>query len=184
MGHEVRRVPPGWEHPKFTEDNTPHPLCVGHTRPLLGDFAWALARWQEGEAKWPLVRSYPDGWKRHSGKIKSCAQYRSRPNPDNYMPVWPAEECTQLVMYETTTEGTPVSPQFSTPEELARWLADNKVPVFAHMTADYESWLRVARGGLAPSAIVGRDGTVVDGVTALTHGLERSGLSDPAAKEG
>src|SRR5574338_986242 len=40
-----------------------------------------------------------------------------------------------FMMYENTTEGTPISPAFETLEELARWLADNKASSFANMTA-------------------------------------------------
>jgi len=49
------------------------------------------------------------------------------------------------MMYETCTEGTPISPAFATPEELARWLADNEASAFGGMTASYEGWLRTIK---------------------------------------
>ena len=82
------------------------------------------------------------------------------------MPNWPAEQRTHLMMYEDTSEGTPISPAFKTPEELARWLADNNASAFGSDTASYEAWLRVARGGWAPSMVVA-DGKVQNGVEAL-----------------
>ena len=42
------------------------------------------------------------------------------------------------MIYETCSEGSPISPAFETPEELARWLTDNS---FGSMTATYEQWL-------------------------------------------
>lgn len=48
-------------------------------------------------------------------------------------------------MYETT-DGTPVSPAFATPEALARWLAETGASAFGALAAGLETWLPVARG--------------------------------------
>ncbi len=57
-------------------------------------------------------------------------------------------------MWETTSEGSPISPVFATPEELARWLADNNASTFGKSTTTYENWLKFIRGpGWAPSMI-------------------------------
>lgn len=69
-----------------------------------------------------------------------------RPHKDDYMPNWLAEQRTHLMMYEDTSEGTPISPAFATPEELARWLADNGASIFGNSTATYERWLQIASG--------------------------------------
>lgn len=69
-----------------------------------------------------------------------------RPHKDDYMPDWPAEQRTHLMMYEDTTEGTPISPAFKTPEELARWLVDNKASACGSDTGSYEDWLRAVSG--------------------------------------
>lgn len=54
----------------------------------------------------------------------------------------------------TTTEGTPMSPVFPTPEGLAEWLADTGASSFGRQTATYEQWLKFIKGpGWAPSAI-------------------------------
>jgi hypothetical protein len=66
---------------------------------------------------------------------------------DGYMPTWSSEEATHLMMYETTTEGTPISPAFATAEDLARWLANNKVAVYASATATFNEWLQVIKDG-------------------------------------
>jgi hypothetical protein len=96
------------------------------------------------------------------------------PERSGYMPTWADEERTHYQMYEDTSEGTPISPVMESPEELARWLVDNEASAFAGDTASYDSWLAVAKGGWAPSAIgiVGQglingvDG--VDGAAALS----------------
>ena len=77
-----------------------------------------------------------------------------------------AGERTLYMMYETCTEGTPISPAFKTPEELARWLADSGASAFGNMTASYEAWLRVCRGGYACSAVM-HGGKFQSGVEGL-----------------
>lgn len=78
---------------------------------------------------------------------------------------WSEDQRTHLMMYEDTSEGTPISPAFKTPEELARWLADNNASAFGDGTASYEAWLRVCRGGFAPSMVISSAG-IQSGVQA------------------
>lgn len=80
------------------------------------------------------------------------------PEDDELMPVFPEGSATQFMMYETWTEGTPISPSFSTPEELARWLADNGASSFGSMTASYDQWLATIREGSAYSMIADSKG--------------------------
>lgn len=49
-------------------------------------------------------------------------------------------------MWETTSEGSPISPVFASPEGLANWLADTKASAFAGAGASYEVWLRMIQG--------------------------------------
>lgn len=90
----------------------------------------------------------------HLHELLTAQHLRQRPDPDDYMPVFPEGTATGWCMYETTSEGTPISPVFETPEALARWLADTGASSFGHMTATYEQWLRTAQAGWAPSAVV------------------------------
>ena len=85
------------------------------------------------------------------------------------MPLWPEREATHFMMYENTSEGTPISPAFATPEELARWLANTKASAFADQGASYKAWLRVCQGGYAPSAVA-INGAMTSGVEGLTNG--------------
>jgi hypothetical protein len=162
MGREVRRVPPDWQHPKNANDRF-IPLFEGYK----------IAQWYERKKKWDegFQPDYHGGWEpkdqRWTEKCMPFEDYAGpEPDPKDYMPAWTAEEATWYQMYECTTEGTPISPAFATPEELARWLTDNEASAFADMTATYEQWLRVCQGGYAPSAVM-HDGTITSGVEAM-----------------
>lgn len=157
MGREIRMVPPGWQHPKDAK---------GHYVPLhRGSFAQADADWNEGYAAWQRgeIENYgaKDGeskWQPKSGSALECSSYTewsgSRPNPDDYMPAFPEGTATMLCMYEDTSEGTPISPAFATPEELARWLADTGASAFGSMTATYEQWLATCKAGWSVSMVM------------------------------
>ncbi len=138
MSREVRRVPKDWQHPKDER---------GNYVPLFGQFSYSEEEIAEG------IR---DGW---------LNKYLPNYGVD-VMPQWKEEEKTHLQMYETCTEGTPISPIFATPEELARWLADNKASVFGGMTATYEQWLSTCKRGWAASAVISNN-TMVSGVEGL-----------------
>ena len=151
MGREVRRVPGNWEHPKYPNGDFV-PLYDGSS------FTDELREWEKHAAKWAegLYYSWEGGWIPLEDGKKSVGfeeWYGHKPYPDDYMPEWPEEERTHLMMYETTSEGTPISPAFETPEELAQWLADNKASAFGSMTATYEQWLAMCKVGWAISAV-------------------------------
>ena len=51
-------------------------------------------------------------------------------------------------LWETTSEGSPISPVFGTPEALARWCADTRASWFGYSSLDYDNWLAfVQRSG-------------------------------------
>ena len=159
MGREVRRVPADWQHPKDE--------MTGRYKPLYdGSFREALREWNEENAKWSRGE-FPE-YADEEHKLMSYSEWNGdQPKRCDYMPEWPDEQRTHLMMYETTSEGTPISPAFETPEELARWLADTGASAFGSSTASYEGWLRVAQGGYAPSAVSVNGGPLVSGVDAL-----------------
>lgn len=159
MGREVRRVPANWEHPRYTIEDSPDEPWIGTIRCLLSDYPGAIARWDRRAEKWPLVEDFQSGgWKPYEGERQSFVDYAGpRPDPVNYMPVWSADECTHLMMYETTTEGSPISPSFATPEELARWLTDNETSAFGNRSADYEFWLRLAKGAVSVAVVINQE---------------------------
>ena len=48
-------------------------------------------------------------------------------------------------LWETTSEGSPVSPVFKTPELLATWLFKNNASIFGKNTTSYENWLNLIK---------------------------------------
>lgn len=58
----------------------------------------------------------------------------------NWKPFDP-EEGEYYQLWETTSEGSPKTPPFKTPEELAKYCVDNKVSIFANDTLSYDEWL-------------------------------------------
>jgi hypothetical protein len=77
----------------------------------------------------------------------------------------PAGEGWQL--WETISEGSPISPVFATPEGLAKWLSRSKS--WGACETSYERWLAFLTGpGWAPSLVV-ENGEVMDGVEAATR---------------
>ncbi len=48
-------------------------------------------------------------------------------------------------MWETTTEGSPISPVFKTPKLLAKWLSLNNVSIFGENIATYDQWLAMIK---------------------------------------
>lgn len=171
MGREVRHVPADWEHPKDHRG--------GYTPLLSHSYETALAEWLEGRSKWAegLRENWsfdagPKQWKAIDPEDTSMAWEEwsgDAPQFSDYMPDWPEEQRTHLQMYEDTSEGTPISPVMETPEELARWLADNGASAFGHDTADYESWLATIKRGWAISAIWSPGTGMQSGVTALAE---------------
>lgn len=54
-----------------------------------------------------------------------CGESPHHPDPDDYFPSWPEGVATWFQVYQTVSEGTPVSPPFATREELVDYLVAN-----------------------------------------------------------
>lgn len=172
MGREVRRVPADWQHPRFPVNHYEEHRRGAYIPLHEGGYAESAAEWDEEWAQFQkgLVRSYSGEEKWRAREPEAGPRYTDyageRPSPDEYMPDWPEDQRTHFMMYEDTSEGTPISPAFATPEELARWLADTGASSFADMTATYEQWLSVCKGGWAPSMVIS-GGVMESGVAAM-----------------
>jgi len=66
---------------------------------------------------------------------------------NKYMPDWPETERTHFMMYEDTSEGTPLTPPLTTIEEVAQYLVDHKESVFGNIELNYEQWLNICKKG-------------------------------------
>lgn len=87
------------------------------------------------------------------------------PDPDYYRPDWPESERTHFQIYETVSEGTPLSPPCASLKELARWYAEHGDPVWGAVT--YEQALTFVGVGYAPSMVFS-SGRVMSGVEFLS----------------
>lgn len=118
MGREIRRVIPNWEHPKR---DCPHmKTCPGGKCVIpLHDQSYADARseWIDGLDQW-RDRVH----KNYSDDCDYWEYYGNPPERESYRPSWNDEEKTWYQVYETVSEGTPVSPPFATKEELIDYL--------------------------------------------------------------
>lgn len=72
-------------------------------------------------------------------------------------------------MWETTSEGSPISPVCKTPEELAKWLSDDGASSFGRDTATYEQWFLMIKAGWAPSALMSAETGLVSGVVGIAN---------------
>lgn len=143
MSREVRRVPASWEHPKKE---------TGHYIPLNEHFPYSQEE-IEGELR--------------AGHLKN--------DPPNYgckvMPQWSDAERTHYQMYESVTEGTPISPVMETQEALACWLVDNKVSAGPYATATYDQWLAMIKVGSSDGSFELNiaTGEIMSGVEVASH---------------
>ena len=164
MGRECRKVHPDWE-PEINE--------YGHAVGLFDGarFPEHERRWLKEKKLWDqgLTPAFHDGAppepipEKYRGM--SFEEWDSeRPDPADYMPQWTPEEATHFRMFETVSEGSPVSPAFATKEELARWCSEN--PGAVHSEGTYEQWLAVCDGAYVPTGYITADG-FVDGVAGI-----------------
>lgn len=114
MGREVRRVPPNWKHPK--DEN-------GHDQAMFDQtYEQACDEWIAGFNKWedgedPIQEKYKDTytyyWEYYGGPPENKEFYRP----------WKDEEATWWQVWQTVSEGSPVTPPFETKEELIEYLS-------------------------------------------------------------
>lgn len=162
MGRECFRVPMDWEHPKG-DDGQFQPMHMDR------DFVSEANDWLRKANQWndgthpdlvedvTLKEEFPFYWMWDGDP----------PDAKYYRPVWRSEP-THYQMYETTSEGTPISPVMESPETLARWLADHGASAFGRETASYEAWLPICYGAWAPSLVFTPETGLISGVEAST----------------
>jgi len=126
MGREIRRVPKNWNHPKkqqaWGEDYIP----------LSDDYVGYLKYWKEDVDQ--FIKCMTEVIEKGKTKIydttytdvQEVFDYLNEDNqmlpanPENYMPSGPWYQ-----LFETVSEGTPLSPPFATPEELIEHLVEH-----------------------------------------------------------
>ena len=145
MGREIRRVPPNWQHPK--DDN-------GDYIPLYDyDYETKASEWLNNLHLWE-AGNHPKQ-QRVEKFAKFYWEWETPPDEDTCRPKFDAEP-TWYQMYETVSEGTPVTPPFATPEELVDYLVSNGD--YSDQRYENGGWNRKAaeqfvKAGYAPSLI-------------------------------
>lgn len=141
MGREIRPVALDWEHPRDGDrtysDGSVRYIPLHSREDLRRRIEWRDEHPDDEDEQEPI-------------------------DPDEYMPEIPEGTPYGWQMYETVTEGSPISPIFGTKDELAEWLASpaagrDRVPEAAARAFVADGW--------APSGVsVG--GTFMTGVQA------------------
>jgi hypothetical protein len=157
MGREIRRVPPNWEHPKDERDG-------GYIPMYDEDFDTALAEWVTGYELWKK-REHPDYNQDDYERYQYWEMESKPPDPESYRPKFETEP-TWYQVYETVSEGTPVTPPFATKEELVNYLVEHGD--FWDQRRRHGGWSRdnaerFVNIGWAPSlvTVVSRDGVEI-----------------------
>jgi len=125
MGREIRRVPPNWGHPIKKKYN-PFKRCEEEYRqPMYDkDFDSEFQEWAKNYNLWREGK-HPDQQGKESRLRMPFWEWEGGPpDPEYYRPNWEPEEMTWFQIYETVSEGTPVSPPFATQEELVTYLVE------------------------------------------------------------
>lgn len=128
MGREIRFVHKNWVHPKG-DNGSEIPLFDGD------DYMEALSEW--------------DNDVKERGLQGAIEWNDGPPDKRDYMTTWSDNKKTHMMMYEDTSEGTPVSPIFPKKDKrkLAKWLVDNNASYFGDEGASFNHWLSVIDGG-------------------------------------
>lgn len=157
MGREVKRVPSGFAWPAnkvwfgYVLDAVPCQLCGGNGERPQGP---TVVRWGDDEG--------------HTWETTYCELCEGDGSMQPQIEI-PRGDAYQ--MWETTSEGSPISPTFNTPEELAKWLADTNASACGGTGASYEQWLNmIGHGSSITMVMTVRDGgpnVIQSGVAAL-----------------
>jgi hypothetical protein len=150
MGREIRMVPPNWKHPKQQDQYD------GRLQPMFDeDFETAVAKWKAEFAKWESGER-PDYCSEENNNLEYWEWENGPPDRAYYRP-WKDEEATWFQVWETVSEGTPVTPPFETRAELVNYLVANGD--FWDQKRGDPAWDRKAaesfiNAGYAPSMVV------------------------------
>lgn len=128
MGREIRQVIPNWDHPRRRCEHSPWMGGCDEAKRNNGqcyqpmydqDYDAAAREW--------LRDCIAHSKKKHTDPESKYYWDYSGPPPDKafYRPKWSDHERTWVQIYETVSEGTPVTPPFATKAELVEYLVQH-----------------------------------------------------------
>jgi len=180
MGREIRMVIPNYQHPMRQCPHSPWQGGCDESKRNNGkcyqprfetSYTEALAEWMAENKLWQEGK-HPDQLDGSGAKYKNYAEWAGNPpDVDYYSPDWKPEEKTWFQVFETVSEGTPVSPPFATREELVDYLVASGD--FWDQTRGDGAWSREAAtafvmgDGWAPSFVSAPATGLISGVEAL-----------------
>lgn len=144
MGRELRKVPANWEHPK-KEDGTWQPMFDEFYLDALEEWLTNHKSWMDGTHQNlkddPSLKEMYPFYAMYGGDPPDVDYYQTR----KFQP----EELTHIQLYESTTEGTPISPVFKADEldKLCEWAANNATTFGSYKTTK-ENWMKMLNDGL------------------------------------
>lgn len=145
LGREIRRVPANWQHPK-NQYGQDIPLYDSRYSKVLTDWEEENKQWQNG-----LSSDYNCGWKPIKEIYKDIPFEEwsgKKPVKEDYMPEWTEEEKTHIQLYETTTEGTPITSVYNSNdlESLCEYASKN-CSAFGSNKTTKEQWMEMITNG-------------------------------------
>ena len=114
MGREIRSVIPNWDHPKKEYGDGYQPMHKWSYIESMSEWIKEYELWQSGK---------------HEDQPNDCKHYAewagNPPDVYYYFPEWNESDMTWIQVYETVSEGTPVTPPFATEDELIDYLVQH-----------------------------------------------------------
>lgn len=166
MGREIRNVPPHWKHPESEDEYRRMRLQPMHDR----TFAEAARQWKEEFAAWE--RGERPDYASEASKALEFWEYHGGPPTDRaYYRTYDMADATWVQLWETVSEGTPVSPPFATVDELIAHLAehgDEWDGKRGHGAWGMERAKAFCADGWAPSFVM-IDGKLLEGTELALH---------------
>lgn len=191
-------VPPNWEHPQKDEYDVIRRRMEKRYQPLYDQpYKEAIAEWLKDHLLW-VDGKHPDQLDGTAAGYENYADWGGNaPDVKYYRPNWKEEDRTWFQVYETVSEGTPVTPPFATKEELVEYLVtngdlwDQRRRAEGNTIMNCDPWSRktaehfVYGTGWAPSMIMDSQGlrSGVEAMADLPRVSDRSGTPEPVSGE-
>lgn len=161
MGREIRKVPPNWEHP-LDDNGELQPMHNSNYEEIFEQWLSNFDRIRKGNLDDFEKKCYPNG-------LRDWLADEQPPNPEYYR-WYKDDEATWFQLYETVSEGTPLSPPFATKEELVDYLT-REGDTWSRMPWSREKAEAFVEQGWVPSMIM-TGGKIIMGEDMPLHEKE------------
>lgn len=115
MGREIRMVPPNWRHPKKQNTEVYQPMFGESYAQECRNWKDEFLLWEKGERgdHWVKGEDPDEYW-----------DWNGAPPDQKYYSDFEGADCTWYQLYETVSEGTPITPPFPCKDDLINYLVD------------------------------------------------------------